>query len=123
MLTRGVVAIPDVLEDPEYRITSKAIATGFRSALAVPLLRDGSPIGAIIVGWLEPGPFPDQQITLLQTFADQAVIAIENVRLFNEHRRERSNRIYKASKERVACSPPLATAELFALKCRADHAA
>src|SRR5206468_12774289 len=51
---------------------------------SVPLIRDRRPIGAITVGKPEPGPFPDVQITLLQTFADQAVIAIENVRLFTE---------------------------------------
>ena len=57
---------------------------GFRSVLAVPLIRDDGPIGAIAVGRPEPGPFSDKQIALLQTFADQAVIAIENVRLFKE---------------------------------------
>jgi signal transduction histidine kinase len=84
ILTRSVVAIPDALADPEYLIASTAAATGFRSALAVPLLRDGKPIGAVGVGRVEPGPFPDNQVSLLQTFADQAVIAIENVRLFTE---------------------------------------
>ncbi|HEX2390369.1 MAG TPA: ATP-binding protein, partial [Casimicrobiaceae bacterium] len=74
----------DVLEDPEYRIAAIAARTGFRSALAVPLLHDGKTIGAIGVGRREPGEFPRQQISLLQTFADQAVIAIENVRLFTE---------------------------------------
>jgi signal transduction histidine kinase len=84
VLTGGVVVIPDVLEDPEYAITPQTLAGGLRSVLAVPLIRKGSPIGAIAIGDAEPGPFPDTQIALLQTFADQAMIAIENVRLFNE---------------------------------------
>ena len=82
VLTRELVAIPDVLEDPEYENKEAAINGGFRSAVAIPLLRDGNPIGTINVGLREPGPFPAKQMMLLQTFADQAVIAIENVRLF-----------------------------------------
>ncbi|MGE5171664.1 MAG: GAF domain-containing protein [Rudaea sp.] len=84
ILTGSVVMIPDVLEDPEYTIGEMAVKTGFRSALAVPLIRDERPIGVIGVGRPQPGPFSDHQIAILQTFADQAVIAIENVRLFNE---------------------------------------
>jgi transcriptional regulator with GAF, ATPase, and Fis domain len=73
---------------PHYSIGEFASAAGFRSAVGIPLVHDGKPIGAIAVGRAEPGPFPDHQVALLQTFADQAVIAIENVRLFIALRRE-----------------------------------
>jgi GAF domain-containing protein/HAMP domain-containing protein len=82
--TRAVMQIPDVAEDPDYRLKQEIQAMGFRSLLAVPLLRDREPIGTVNVGRIEPGPFSSTQVELLQTFADQAVIAIENVRLFTE---------------------------------------
>ncbi len=82
ILTRGVVHI-DIAEDPEYAAEA-LVQAGFRIALTVPMLRDGSPIGAISVAREAGRPFSDTQIALLQTFADQAVIAIENVRLFQE---------------------------------------
>jgi len=81
ILDRAVALIPDVLEDPEYS-REFALAGGWRAVLAVPLLRDGKAIGALTVGKAEPNSFSERQIQLLKTFADQAVIAIENVRLF-----------------------------------------
>jgi len=84
VLTRSIVHIPDVLADPEYRLRRVAETTNARNALSVPLLRDGEPIGALTVGGDAVRPFSERQVALLETFADQAVIAIENVRLFNE---------------------------------------
>ena len=81
---RTVMQIPDVAADPAYRLKQEIQAMGFRSLLAVPLLRDGEPTGTINVGRVEAGQFSNTQIELLRTFADQAVIAIENVRLFKE---------------------------------------
>jgi GAF domain-containing protein len=83
ILTRSAVQVPDVLQDPEYTLPI-ATTTGYRSALAVPMLRDDVPIGTILVARDHVAPFSDKQIALLQTFADQAVIAVENVRLFKE---------------------------------------
>jgi GAF domain-containing protein/CheY-like chemotaxis protein len=83
ILTRAVVHVEDVLADPEYA-QQVGRAGGFRGVLAVPMLREEKPIGAIVVIRGQPGPFSPTHIALLQTFADQAVIAIENVRLFKE---------------------------------------
>src|SRR6185369_13429149 len=85
ILTREVVEIPDVVEDVDFVPTAAAAVAGnFRSILAVPLMREGSPIGAIAVGRPDAGAFPESHVALLRTFAEQAVIAIENVRLFTE---------------------------------------
>src|SRR5262245_21035782 len=82
VLDRAVVHIPDVTVDPEYEHIDVARADNYRSALAAPLLRQGIPIGALTVA--RRSPFSEKQIELVKTFADQAVIAIENVRLFTE---------------------------------------
>ena len=85
LLTKSVVRLEDALTDPDYD-QRFARAIGFRRSLGVPMLREGDPLGVIVVGWVEAGPVPKVQEELLKTFADQAVIAIENVRLFSELR-------------------------------------
>ena len=99
LLERKIVHVHDVLADPEYTHGAGQKIGGFRTFLGVPLLREGSPIGAIALGRKSVRPFTDKQIELVATFADQAVIAIENVRLFEEIQ-DKSRQLAEASQHK-----------------------
>jgi GAF domain-containing protein len=102
ILDRKLIHVADVLRDPEYS-RELALAGGWRAVLAVPLLHDGKPVGAISVAKAEPKLFSEQQIQLLNTFADQAVIAIENVRLF-EAEQQRTRELSDSLEQQTATS-------------------
>jgi signal transduction histidine kinase len=93
------VHIPDVLADPEYTYAEGQRVAGYRSMLGVPLLRDGTSIGVVILVRKLARPFTEKQIKLVTTFADQAVIAIETVRLFDEIQ-EKSRQLAQASQHK-----------------------
>jgi class 3 adenylate cyclase len=84
------VHIVDTLEDPEYRFWEAQRTGGYRTILGVPIMREGSPIGIFAVWRREVQPFSEREITLLTTFADQAALAMENVRLFQTVERQRT---------------------------------
>jgi signal transduction histidine kinase/HAMP domain-containing protein len=93
------IHIPDVLADPEYSATGYQQTFGFRTILGVPLLREGTTIGVFALTRDEVNPFTEKQIELVTTFADQAGIAIENVRLFDEIQ-DKSRQLAEASKHK-----------------------
>src|SRR6516225_7447127 len=103
VLTKGVVIQEDTLADANYD-RGAARAGGWRRMLGVPMLRGDGVIGVIVVTWREPGPIPQKQVELLQTFAAQAVIAIENARLFNELRESLEQQTATADVLRVISS-------------------
>src|SRR5262249_45198225 len=99
LLEGRVVHVTDALNDPEYTWTKAQELGGFRTILGVPMLRDGKPIGVLALTRSEVRPFTEKQIELVATFADQAAIAIENVRLFQEIQ-EKSEQLEVASKHK-----------------------
>jgi signal transduction histidine kinase len=100
LLNKTIAHIPDVLDDPDYApFRELAQATGYRSIISVPMLRKGEAIGAVSVLGASPGAFSERQVDLLKTFADQAVIAIENVRLFEEIQ-DKSRQLAEASQHK-----------------------
>jgi GAF domain-containing protein len=106
LLESNPIHIPDVLADPEYTWKESIERGGFRTMLGVPLLREGSPIGVIAMTRSTVNPFTEKQIELLRTFADQAVIAIENVRLF-EAEQQRTRELSESLNQQTATSEVL----------------
>jgi signal transduction histidine kinase len=98
-LERKPIHIADVLADPEYQASGYQQALGYRTILGVPLLREGTAIGIFALARNQVSPFTDKQIELVTTFADQAVIAIENVRLFEEIQ-DKSRQLEEASQHK-----------------------
>src|SRR5262249_55452052 len=117
ILTRSVVHVPDVHEPSatEFAAFARRVGgeIGFRSLLSVPMLREGEAVGAINVTRSDPGLFSDTEVALLKTFADQGVIAIENVRLFNELQKKNEALTQAHGQVTEALEQQTATAEIL----------
>jgi class 3 adenylate cyclase/putative methionine-R-sulfoxide reductase with GAF domain len=90
LIERRAVHVVDVLKDPEYRYWEAQRAGGYRTLLGVPMMRDGFPIGVIVLSRREVKPFTDREVALLGTFANQAALAIANVSLYQTIERQRT---------------------------------
>jgi signal transduction histidine kinase len=112
-LERRIVHVEDALSDPSFSLTARHLRERFRTVLSVPLLREGELAGVITIWRREPRLFSDQQVALVKTFADQAVIAIENVRLFNETREALEQQTATAEILRVISSTPTDAQPVF----------
>jgi GAF domain-containing protein len=99
LLEGRTIHIPDVQADAEYTWTEAQRLGGFRAMLGVPMMREGQAVGVLTLTRVEPRPFTDKQIELVSTFADQAAIAIENVRLFDEIQ-DKSRQLAEASQHK-----------------------
>ena len=113
LLTGKAVQIADVEVDPEYTFTEGQRAGGFRTVLAVPLEREGETIGVIVLCRTKVRPFTDKQIALVQNFAAQAVIAIENARLLNELRQRTDDLTERTADLTEALEQQTATSEVL----------
>ena len=118
------VQIPDVFADPEYSFAEAARLGNFRTILGVPLLREGVPIGIFLLHRAAVRPFTEKQIKLVETFADQAVVAIENTRLF-EAEQQRTRELSESLEQQTATSEVLQVISKLAGRSSAgirDHA-
>ncbi len=113
VITAGkVLTIEDTQSDPLYDKTT-ANAGNWRRLIGAPMLKDSAPVGVIVVAWPDPGKTPDRQVDLLKTFADQAVIAIENVRLINETKEALDQQTATSEILRVISSSPTNVQPVF----------